>query len=228
MTAPARHCACAADCGCVGALIISAPMTMLAQAWVSGLFATRLPGRPSCDGGETRVAWQHSFDATSAASVGEPPLQLHTSPCPFNELGPTRKRYVPQVGESTVACRFWTGDAGRALHDNVSIVVPRGDMLWGSGASNNWVHLPERKRFWADASDIFLGNNINAKRLKCLLGNSRLVGAEAPKLKAPSPKNTTRDIRRTLLKGSKWPKPYLARVPCLNPKTIQLDIMVVS
>ena len=88
------------------------------------------------------------------------------------------------------------------------------------------LQLP-RKRFQADASDLFLSNTISAKRFARLLANAKVSGASVDRTFKEDSRNVVRDLRRKMRKNKPWPRVYLASVPCRSCKTGQLETMKV-
>ena len=94
--------------------------------------------------------------------------------------------------------------------------------------SSDYLSLLPRKRFLALASDLFLTNDISAKKFADLVEYARAAGAQTGKLKRGSAKNLARGMRRQVLKsGGKWPQPYHVQLPCQDPKTNEISTMTV-
>ena len=85
--------------------------------------------------------------------------------------------------------------------------------------------IPKDKRLRRNLADLYLSNDVSAARAQSLFADA--VGAKVSNcadLAAVGdggriPNNMARDLKRRLLKGSKWPKPYVASVRTWNDKT---------
>ncbi len=80
---------------------------------------------------------------------------------------------------------------------------------------------PDAKRFRLNAADMLFKNQVSARRMQTLLLDAAKAGADhVDDLAAAKPgAHGNRDLKRKLLKGSKWPKPYKGKVRTWNPKT---------
>lgn len=76
--------------------------------------------------------------------------------------------------------------------------------------------LPPATRFRSNAADLFLSNSVSARRVASLLADAHHAGAQHVRdigsLSRRRMGNLHRDLLRKLLKGSKWPALYEARV----------------
>ena len=97
-------------------------------------------------------------------------------------------------------------------------------------AASSWDEIPEKRRFRADALDLFLTGDISGQRAQTLFHNAQLAGAEMVEdlAKPESNGNANRDLVRKALKTSLWPQPYYADVRGFNPKTGKEDAMSVA
>ena len=94
-------------------------------------------------------------------------------------------------------------------------------------SSGNFPRVLPRKRFQADASDLFLSNTISAKRFARLLANAKVSGASVDRTFKENSRNVARDLRRKMRKNKPWPRVYLASAPCRSCKTGQMETMKV-
>ena len=81
--------------------------------------------------------------------------------------------------------------------------------------------VPEKRRFRAEALDLFLAGDISGQRTQRLVHSAKLAGAEHVDDLAGNEANpnASRDLLRKAMKASLWPKPYIASVPAFCPKT---------
>ena len=81
--------------------------------------------------------------------------------------------------------------------------------------------VPVKRRFRAEALDLFLAGDISGQRTQKLLNSAKLAGAQHVDDLAGNEANSnaSRDLLRKALKASLWPKPYIASVPAFCPKT---------
>ena len=76
------------------------------------------------------------------------------------------------------------------------------------------------KRLRKNISDLYLAGGVSAQRAASLFEDSVAAGASNTEdLAVPVSKNSQRDLRRKLLKNSKWPPLYEIEVPVLHQKT---------
>jgi hypothetical protein len=79
------------------------------------------------------------------------------------------------------------------------------------------------KRLRENIADLYLSNEISAARAKSLYSDGILAEAQNlggfKKITKSSEKNIHRDLLRKLMKGSKWPSVYVAKVRAFDPKT---------
>ena len=113
------------------------------------------------------------------------------------------------------------------FHVLVCLARAVGAMHQAGPGSDNYVRLLPKKRFMAQAADLFLTNELSAVKFSSLVENARLAGAQTGRIKQGSKKNLARDLRRSVLKTKKWPKPYFVNIPCEDPKTNQTVTMCV-
>ena len=80
---------------------------------------------------------------------------------------------------------------------------------------------PAKRRFRAEALDLFLAGDISGQRTQKLLNSAKLAGAQHVDDLAGNEANSnaSRDLLRKALKASLWPKPYIASVPAFCTKT---------
>ena len=90
------------------------------------------------------------------------------------------------------------------------------------------------KRFREDVTEMFLSNRIPGDRAMQLLRNSELAGVrnvshltKSYRQRPQSTKNDSRNLRRRLVKHSKWPKPYYVVLDCMDTKTGKAKKMTV-
>mgnify|MGYP007018355561 CR=1 FL=1 len=94
--------------------------------------------------------------------------------------------------------------------------------------------LPAARRFRANVADLFLSNDVSANRAQSLFADGQASGARNVQDLAAAGqggrlgRNLCRDLKRKLLKGSAWPKPYVAQVPTWNPKKEVKELREVS
>jgi hypothetical protein len=80
--------------------------------------------------------------------------------------------------------------------------------------------LPPAKRLRANLADLATSNLISGQRAQELYNDADAAGAANVRdMTGSSGKNARRNILRKLLKGSKWPKSYTAKIRVRNPKT---------
>lgn len=76
------------------------------------------------------------------------------------------------------------------------------------------------KRLRKNISDLYLAGGVSAQRAASLFEDSVAAGASNTEdLAVPVSKNSQRDLRRKLLKNSKWPPLYEIEMPVLHQKT---------
>lgn len=87
--------------------------------------------------------------------------------------------------------------------------------------------IAKKSRLRENVADLFLSNDISAARAQSLFDDAASADVRSCKSLAAAgnsgriPKNMSRDLTRKLLKGSQWPKPYVASVRTWNEKTEQ-------
>ena len=77
------------------------------------------------------------------------------------------------------------------------------------------------KRFRRNAAELFLDNKLSGSRTQSLLNDAQTAGAKGIEDlagKAPD-HHSARNLRRKLIKFSKWPKTYTAEIRVRDPKT---------
>ena len=81
--------------------------------------------------------------------------------------------------------------------------------------------VPEKRRFRAEALDLFLAGDISGQRTQRLVNSAKLAGAQHVDdlARNEANPNASRDLLRKAMKASLWPKPYIASVPAFCPKT---------
>ena len=79
------------------------------------------------------------------------------------------------------------------------------------------------KRLRRNVSDLFLSGAISAGRAATVFQDAEFDGATGvADLAVNEGKNAQRDLVRKLMKGSKWPPLYAAKIPVLHQKTHQV------
>ena len=79
------------------------------------------------------------------------------------------------------------------------------------------------KRLRRNVSDLFLSGAISAGRAATVFQDAEFDGATGvADLAVNEGKNAQRDLARKLMKGSKWPPLYAAKIPVLHQKTHQV------
>ena len=79
------------------------------------------------------------------------------------------------------------------------------------------------KRLRKNVSDLFLSGAISAGRAATVFQDAEFDGATGvADLAVNEGKNAQRDLVRKLMKGSKWPPLYAAKIPVLHQKTHQV------
>jgi len=81
--------------------------------------------------------------------------------------------------------------------------------------------LPPSKRFRKNLADCFLSNEITGARAQELFNDAQAAGTADVKDLAggTSKSNAARNLKKKLVRYSKWPKPYIAEVRMKDPKT---------
>lgn len=99
-------------------------------------------------------------------------------------------------------------------------------MFQKRGVEEKLASMPDKKRFKADLCDAFLSNEISATRADRLLRNAEIAGVsnvsdltKSFRARPSSKGNVSRNLRRRMMKHSRWPKPYYALIDCLDPNT---------
>ena len=78
------------------------------------------------------------------------------------------------------------------------------------------------KRLRKNISDLYLAGGVSAQRAASLFEDSVAAGARNTEdLAVPVSKNSQRDLKRKLLKNSKWPPLYEIEMPVLHQKLMQ-------
>ena len=81
------------------------------------------------------------------------------------------------------------------FHVLVCLARAVGAMHQAGPGSDNYVCLLPKKRFMAQAADLFLTNELSAVKFSSLVENARLAGAQTGRIKQGSKKNLARDLR---------------------------------
>ena len=98
-------------------------------------------------------------------------------------------------------------------------------MFQKRGISDALQSMPPQQRFRADVTDMFLSNSVSGERAMGLLRNAEHAGVNNTIHLTKSwrhkfvKKNANRDLRRRMLKQSKWLKPYYAKISVIDLKT---------
>ena len=81
-------------------------------------------------------------------------------------------------------------------------------------------HVHEAKRFRENSSNLLFTNQVSAQRIHSLMSDAQQAGADhVDDLASCSNKqNVARDLKRKLLKGHGWPRPYEGKVRTWDPK----------
>ena len=88
-------------------------------------------------------------------------------------------------------------------------------------SERNDSYRPE-KRLRRNVSDLFLSGAISAGRAATVFQDAEFDGATGvADLAVNEGKNAQRDLVRKLMKGSKWPPLYAAKIPVLHQKHIK-------
>ena len=94
-------------------------------------------------------------------------------------------------------------------------------------------HVPADKRFRANASDLFLGNDISAARAASLFRDAAQAGTQHVRdlsrvgAQAGSGRNMHRDILRKMLKRNQWPSLYYGGVRVWNRQSQRIETQMV-
>ena len=81
--------------------------------------------------------------------------------------------------------------------------------------------LPPAQRLCANIADLVTGNDISAARGASLFRDATHGGNTGMRrlgMFGHAAKNIARDLRRKLVKGSRWPNPYVATITSMDPK----------
>ena len=85
-------------------------------------------------------------------------------------------------------------------------------------------NLPAAKRLRANLADLATSNLISGQRAQDLFNDADAAGAANVRdMKGSSGQHARRNVLRKLLKGSKWPKSYTAKIRVRDPKTEAVD-----
>ena len=87
------------------------------------------------------------------------------------------------------------------------------------------VKVSPNKRFRLNLTEVFLSNTISAGRAASILRDAAAAGAEgvADLAHMADDKNVHRNLLRKLLKSSKWPRLYWAKVHVWNKRTMEVE-----
>ena len=94
-------------------------------------------------------------------------------------------------------------------------------------------NLPAAKRLRANLADLATSNLISGQRTQDLFNDADAAGAANVRdMKGSSGQHARRNVLRKLLKGSKWPKSYTAKIRVRDPKTeavneVPMDMLLV-
>lgn len=96
-----------------------------------------------------------------------------------------------------------------------------GDCMFTKRARPNSQEVPEEKRLKHNVENLYLNNDVSAERAHSIFDDALKMKRPEQFTKLASSKvagNMARDMRRRLLKGSRWPDVYYAKVRTWNPK----------
>ena len=84
---------------------------------------------------------------------------------------------------------------------------------------------PPKKRLRANLADLFLSNTVSAERASSLFKDGEIEDLQEVGAKDSHGKNLSRDLKKKLLRGSRWPKVYTCRLPLWDKKLQQTRLL---